>query len=336
MKHERVLLEHGGGGQLTSELLAQKILPHLGNPYLNRLEDSALLEIGDRKICFTTDSFIVDPIFFPGGDIGKLAVCGTINDLSVCGGKPLALSAGLIIEEGLEMEVLETIIKSMALTAQWAGVPIVTGDTKVVPHGAADKIFINTSGIGIVDYVTSISVASIQEGDAIIVSGTIGEHGATILQQREGLTGESSLHSDVAPLDKLVEKILASSPHVHCMRDATRGGLGSILVELAQQSNFLFNIKERAIPIKEEVRSMGEIIGGEPLFFACEGRIAVFCAAADDEKVLAAMHSDENGRTAAIIGRVGEKGRGRLIMETLIGGSRELDLPTGELAPRIC
>ena len=337
MNHERILLEHGGGGQLTSDLITQKIIPYFGNAFLDVLEDSAFLKIGDKKICFTTDSFIVDPIFFPGGDIGKLAVCGTINDLAVCGGKPIALSVGFIIEEGLDMEILETIIKSMAATAKSAGVSIVTGDTKVVPRGAVDKIFINTSGIGIVDYTGTLSPRSILAGDVIIINGDIGEHGATILRQREDIGLESSLASDVAPLNKLVEKILLTSPNVHCMRDATRGGLGAILVELANQSSASFSICEQDIPISAEVMGMANIMGMNPIFFACEGRMALFCSADDAEKILTVMHADASGHNATIIGSVTAKGQGgRVIMQTTIGGTRELDLPIGELTPRIC
>lgn len=336
MKYNEILLEHGGGGLLSNELIAETFLPHFRNACLERLEDSAVFMIGDKKICFSTDSYVVDPIFFPGGDIGSLAVHGTVNDIAVCGGRPLFMSAGFIIEEGFSMDALEQIIQSMAGAAKRAGVPIVTGDTKVVPRGAADGLFINTSGIGIVDYEGIISVGSIVPGDAVIVSGTIGDHGAAILSKREGLGFTSGILSDSAPLNGLVERVLKASPRIHCMRDATRGGLGAILAEIAKQSDLTLTIREQDIPLRDEVRGICEILGLDPLFLACEGKTAVFCAADDADKVLEAMRGHEYGRDAALIGRVLEKGRGRLILQTAIGGSREVDLPVGELVPRIC
>lgn len=336
MKHDTILLEHGGGGLLSNELIVSRFLPLFRNPYLERMEDSAIFTIGKQKVCFSTDSYVIDPIFFPGGDIGSLAVHGTVNDLAVCGGTPLFLSAGFIIEEGFRMNELEKIVRSMAEAADRAGVSIVTGDTKVVTRGAADGIFINTSGVGIIDYGGILSVKSIEPGDVVIVSGTIGDHGATVLSRRQELGFQSQVQSDSAPLNGLVRDILSASPSIHCMRDPTRGGLGAILVEIAGQSGCVIEIVEREIPVRDEVRGICEILGFDPLFLANEGKIVVFCAADSAEVVLETMKMHEYGRDAAIIGRVSERGRGRLILHTAIGGSREVDLPTGELVPRIC
>lgn len=336
MKHDRILLEHGGGGLLSHELITEVFLPLLKNPCLERLEDSAVIRVGDRMLCFTTDSYVIDPVFFPGGDIGSLAVHGTVNDLSVCGGKPLAMSAGFILEEGFPMEGLRRITLSMAEAARKAGVAIVTGDTKVVARGAADGLFINTSGIGLVEYPAPLSVKSIEPGDAVIVSGTIGDHGAAVLSKRRELGVISEVRSDSAPLNGLIAAILEASPHIHCMRDPTRGGLGAILAEIAGQSGCLIELCEKDVPVREEVRGICEILGFDPLFLANEGKVAVFCAAADAEKVLTVMRAHEYGREAAVIGSVGGRGRGRLVLRTAIGGSREVDLPVGELVPRIC
>jgi hydrogenase expression/formation protein HypE len=336
MQYDRILLEHGSGGQLSSDLIAGTFLPLLKNPLLEKLEDGAVFEVGGAKLCFTTDSFVVHPRFFPGGDIGSLAIHGTVNDLAMCGGAPLVLSAGFILEEGFPMEELERIVRSLAEAAKKAGVAVVTGDTKVVPRGAADGLFINTSGIGIVCYESPLSVRSIRPGDAVLLSGPIGDHGAAILSCREDFGFVSRIESDSAPLNGLVETVLAASPAVHCMRDATRGGLGAILAEIAAQSGWRIAIREREIPVREEVRGICEVLGFDPLFLANEGRMALFCAGNAADVVLAAMRGHELGRDAALIGAVAEDRRGRLVMETLIGGSREIDLPTGELVPRIC
>jgi hydrogenase expression/formation protein HypE len=336
MKHDRILLEHGGGGLLSHELITEVFLPLLKNPCLERLEDSAVLQVGNQLLCFTTDSYVIDPIFFPGGDIGSLAVHGTVNDLSVCGGKPLAMSAGFILEEGFPLEDLRRITRSMAEAAKKAGVPIVTGDTKVVARGAADGLFINTSGIGLVEYPTPLSVKSIEPGDAVIVSGTIGDHSAAVLSKRRELGVISEIRSDSAPLNGLIGAILEASPNIHCMRDPTRGGLGAILAEIAGQSGCLIELREKDVPVREEVRGICEILGFDPLFLANEGKVVLFCAPEDAGRVLAVMKAHEYGREAAVIGAVGDRGRGRLILRTAIGGSREVDLPVGELVPRIC
>jgi len=336
MRVEQILLEHGSGGLLSHELVAETFLPLLKNPYLEQLEDAAVFDSVGQRYCLTTDSYVVHPIFFPGGDIGSLAVYGTVNDLAMCGGKPLFLSAAFILEEGFPMQHLERIVHSMAEAGRRAGVSIATGDTKVVPKGAADGIFITTSGIGLISYAPRLSVRSIRQGDSVILNGPIGDHGATILAQREDLGLSTPVRSDSAPLNGLVMKILHASDQVHCMRDATRGGLGAILAEIAQQAGLEIIIEEKAVLVREEVRGICEILGIDPLFLANEGRMAVFCASEDCEKILQCMHDHPLGQQAAVIGKVRDNKRGRLILDTIIGGSREVDLPTGELVPRIC
>jgi len=337
MKYDKILLEHGGGGLLSHELVTGKFLPLFRNEWLERLEDGAVFEIGGTRFCLSTDSYVVQPLFFPGGDIGSLAVHGTVNDIAMCGGDPLFLCAGFILEEGFPMADLERIIRSMSEAADLSGVRIITGDTKVVARGSADGLFINTAGIGIIRYVHSISVASIREGDVVIVSGTIGDHAAAIMSIREGLGLETGLLSDSAPLGGLVKAILDASPHIHCMRDPTRGGLGAILAEIAQQSGLEIIIDERPIPVRDAVKGVCEILGLDPLFLANEGKLVVFCPEGEGGRVLTAMQNHAYGRDAAIIGKVqGHVTRGRLVVNTMIGGSREVDLPTGELVPRIC
>lgn len=336
MNSERILLEHGGGGLLSNELISRLFLPLLRNPYLEDLGDGAVFALGQVRCCLSTDSYVVKPLFFPGGDIGSLAVHGTVNDLAMCGARPLYLTAGFIIEEGFPMDDLERITRSMADAARRAGVQVVTGDTKVVNRGAADGLYINTAGLGIIDYAEPISVRSILPGDVVIINGPIGNHGAAILCRREELRLASEIRSDSAPLNGLVAKILAATPRIHCMRDATRGGLGAILAEIAIQSGLEITIDEDRIPVCDDVRGICEILGFDPLFLANEGKAAVFCPADDAGKVLAAMHDHEQGREAVIIGSVTRKSRGRLILNTPIGGMREVDLPTGELVPRIC
>jgi hydrogenase expression/formation protein HypE len=336
MKYDKILLEHGGGGLLSNELISEYFLPRFQNPYLARLEDSAVLTIGNQKICFTTDSYVVSPVFFPGGNIGSLAVHGTVNDLSVCGGKPLHMSCGFILEEGFPFASLKIIIQTMAEAANVANVKIVTGDTKVVARGAADGIFINTSGIGIVEYPGTLSVKNIQPGDVVIVNGTIGDHGAAIIQARENLSLTSDILSDSAPLNDLIADILQASPNVHCMRDATRGGLGAILAEIAKSAQVRIDIDEKSIPIQENVRGICEILGFDPLFLANEGKMILFCPKSDADKVLTIMRNHKHGQNAAVIGMVSDIGKGRVVLKTCIGGERIVDLPTGELVPRIC
>ena len=336
MKYEEILLAHGSGGRLTSDLIECKFLPYLGNTYLEVLGDSAVFDLGGKRLCFTTDSYVINPVFFPGGNIGSLSVHGTVNDIAVSGGKPLFMSAGFILEEGFKMSDLETIIRSMADTADAAGVKIVTGDTKVVARGSADKIFINTSGVGIIDYEGEISLRSIEKGDVIILNGTIGDHGAAILSTREGLGLSSTLTSDCASLGGLVEGILKTSSRIHFMRDATRGGLGSILSEIAKGAVVRIEIREKDIPVKDEVRGLCEILGMDPIYIANEGKMVVICAREDASDVLSFMKSHIYGKDASIIGEVTESGETRVILHTAVGGSREIDMPVGELIPRIC
>jgi hydrogenase expression/formation protein HypE len=336
MKYDKILLEHGGGGLLSNELISEHFLPAFKNQYLAQLEDSAVFTIGNQKFCFTTDSYVVSPIFFPGGNIGSLAVHGTVNDLSVCGGKPIYMSCGFILEEGFPFASLQTIIRTMAAAAAEANVKIVTGDTKVVARGAADGIFINTSGIGIVEYSRALSVKSIQPDDVIIVNGTIGDHGAAVIQARENLSLSSDILSDSAPLNGLIAEILNASPNVHCMRDATRGGLGAILSEIAKSAQIRIDINENSIPVQDNVRGICEILGFDPLFLANEGKMILFCPESDADKVLTTMRNHKHGQKASIIGKVGKSTKGRVVLKTSIGGERMIDLPTGEMVPRIC
>lgn len=336
MQYDKILLDHGGGGLLMNELISQKFLPKLKNAYLERLEDGAVLDINNCKLCFSTDSYVVSPIFFPGGDIGSLSVHGTVNDLAVCGGIPLFLSAGFILEEGFSMKDLDKIIESMAQAAENAGVQIVTGDTKVVAKGAADGIFINVSGIGVVKYKGIISPRNVMSGDKVIINGTIGDHGAAILSKRQNLGFKSEIISDSAPLNSLVESILKVSSRIHCMRDATRGGLGAVLCEIAAQSKCQVIIEEEDIPVRKDVRGVCEILGIDPLFLANEGKMVLFCPAEEADRVLKTMKKHQYGKEAAVIGEVNKKERGRFVLNTVIGGAREVDLPTGELVPRIC
>ena len=336
MNGDRILLEHGSGGLLMNSLIRDIFVPFLHNEYLDRMGDSAVIRIGEMRICFTTDSYVVDPIFFPGGDIGSLAVNGTVNDIAVCGGNPAFLSVGLIIEEGFPLSDLKMIISSMGKAAEIAGVKVVAGDTKVVPRGSCDKIFINTSGIGIVDYASDISAQSIEAGDTIIVSGTIGDHGAAILSTRQDLGFKSDILSDCAPLNDLVAGILKACSTIRFMRDATRGGLGAVLVEAAQQSGLTFEISEISIPVRREVRGLCEILGLDPMFIANEGKMVVVCAHEDASEVISFMQTHPLGKDASIIGSVKTGPRPRVILDTIVGGSRETDLPEGELIPRIC
>jgi hydrogenase expression/formation protein HypE len=335
-QYEEILLAHGSGGRLTHDLITSKFLPHLGNSLLDVLGDSAVFDLGNKRLCFTTDSYVISPIFFPGGNIGSLSVHGTVNDIAVSGGRPLFMSAGFILEEGFGMDDLEAIIKSMANAAREAGVKIVTGDTKVVSKGSADKIFINTSGVGVIEYEGEISMERIAPGDLVIINGTIGDHGAAVMSTREGIGFSPNLTSDCASLNGLIEGILRLTPNIHFMRDATRGGLGAVLVEAAQGSGARIEINERDIPVKEEVRGLCEILGLDPLTIANEGKVVVFCPGSDADRVLTFMKGHVHGRDSAVIGTVTGSGEKRVILNTVVGGSRQIDMPVGELIPRIC
>jgi hydrogenase expression/formation protein HypE len=333
---DRILLAHGSGGAMSHDLIASLFIKAFQNPVLDRLDDMAVLEIGGARLAFTTDSYVVTPIFFPGGDIGKLAVCGTINDLSMSGARPLYLSAGFILEEGFPFRDLETIITSMQKTAAQAGVQIVTGDTKVVNRGGADGIFINTAGLGRVPEGVDISGRNARAGDKVLVSGSIGDHGIAILSSRVGFEFSTRLESDCAPLNDLVARMLEVSRDIHCLRDPTRGGLSTTLNELARQSKAAIWIEEVRIPIKEEVRGACELLGLDPFILANEGKLIAIVGAGEAGKILAAMKAHPLGRDAALIGEVREEPAGRVILRTSIGSTRIVDMLVGEPLPRIC
>jgi len=332
---DKVLLAHGSGGRLSHDLMERHIMPYLKNPILNKLDDSAVLELKGR-IAFTTDSYVIKPVFFPGGDIGRLAVCGTINDLATSGASAKYLSLGLIIEEGFPITDLERIIASVSSTAKEAGVLVVTGDTKVVDHGSCDGIFINTSGIGVIPEGVNISGSRASEGDRIIITGTIGDHGIAVMAQREGLKFSVPVESDRAPLNGMVSEILKVSPDIHCLRDPTRGGLAGTLNELAAQSDVGIMIEEGSIPVKDAVRGMCEILGFDPMYIANEGKMVVIAAPEDAAGIVAALHGNRHGRDAAVIGEVGSRHKGRVVLKTGLGASRIVDMLTGDLLPRIC
>ena len=332
---DKILLAHGSGGKLAHEIIHNSFLAALDNPILNLLDDSAIIEV-KGKLAFTTDSYIVQPIFFPGGDIGKLAVCGTVNDLAMVGASPLYLSLSFIIEEGLLLKDLERVVNSIKEAAEAAGVSIVTGDTKVVNRGSADRLFINTAGVGILPTGVSISGHNARPGDIVILSGTIGDHGVAVLSKREGLGFATKLESDCSPLNGLVAEMLQVSNAIHCLRDPTRGGLASTLNELAEQSGVSIRIEEEKIPLREEVASACEMLGLDPLHVANEGKLVAIVEPEDAEAVLERMQKNQYGQNAAIIGEVREEYPGRVVMKTRLGTSRIVDMLIGEPLPRIC
>ena len=332
---DRILLAHGSGGKLSHDLIEKSFVSALGNPLLNKLDDSAVFELCGR-LAFTTDSYTVSPIFFPGGDIGKLAVCGTVNDLAMSGATPLYLSLSFIIEEGLPTNELEKIVNSIRQAVNEAKVHIITGDTKVVNQGAADKLFINTSGVGLVPAGVDISGANAKPGDKVILSGSLGEHGIAILSKRQGLEFNVPIESDCAPLNRLVAEMLAVSANLHCLRDPTRGGLATTLNEFAQQSNVGIKIEEDTLPVNEAVQAACELLGFDPLHMANEGKLVAVVASSDADKILAKMRQNRYGAEAGIIGEIVEEHPGRVIMKTHLGSSRIVDMPVGELLPRIC
>ncbi|MBC7258850.1 MAG: hydrogenase expression/formation protein HypE [Chloroflexi bacterium] len=335
MKRETILLAHGSGGRLTHDLIRDVFQRALSNPFLDDLGDAAILPPPSVRIAFTTDSYVIRPIFFPGGDIGKLAVCGTVNDLSMVGARPLYLSIGFILEEGLPFADLERIVKSVAETARDAGVQVVAGDTKVVDKGSADRVFINTAGVGLIEDHVSLSPSHIRPGDAVLVSGTVGDHGIAVMAQREGLALSTSLVSDCAPLNGLAQAILTCGG-VRVMRDPTRGGLATTLVELAQAGDVGLEIEESAVPVNEAVRGACELLGLDPLYVANEGKLVAIVAAEAAEAALAAMHAHPLGRNARIIGRASQAHPGRVVLKTVLGVSRVVEMLTGEQLPRIC
>jgi hydrogenase expression/formation protein HypE len=332
---DKILLAHGSGGRLSHELVEKKLAPVLSNPMLDKMDDSAIFELKGR-IAFTTDSYTVSPIFFPGGDIGKLAVCGTVNDLAMSGATPLYFSLSLIIEEGLPVADLERIVDSIAQAVTEVGVKIITGDTKVVNKGNADKLFINTSGIGAIPPGVDISGANAMPGDKVIVSGNLGDHGIAVLSQRQGLEFNVPVDSDCAPLNKMVAEILAVTSNINCLRDPTRGGLATTLNELARQSNVGININEDSIPANEAVLAACELLGFDHLYVANEGKMVAIVSQEYAEKVLSQMKQNKYGAAATIIGDVVSEHPGKVVMKTRLGSSRIVDMLTGELLPRIC
>ena len=337
----KVTLAHGGGGKAMRDLVDDVFISAFKNDFLAPLEDQARFDLkslakhGDR-LAFTTDSYVVDPLFFPGGDIGKLAVCGTINDLVVGGAKPLYLSCSVIIEEGVEVELLRKIAVSMATTAEEAGVKIVTGDTKVVDRGACDKLFINTSGIGIIPDGLSLGADQAKPGDAVLVNGFLGDHGATILNARGDMALTTPIESDCASLNGLVAAILIAAPAVRFFRDATRGGLATVLNEIALASNVGIEIFEDRTPLRDEVRGFCEILGLDPLYLANEGKLVCIVPNEHADAALNAMQQHKLGKRAALIGHVKESKPGRVVMQTVFGGQRIVDMLVGDQLPRIC
>jgi hydrogenase expression/formation protein HypE len=332
---DKILLAHGSGGKLAHDLIVKNFVSALDNPLLAQMDDAAVFDVKHR-LAFTTDSYVVNPIFFPGGNIGKLAVCGTVNDLATSGARPLYLSLAMIIEEGLPLSDLRRVIESIKTTADEAGVKIVTGDTKVVNRGSADKLFINTSGIGIIPEGINISGSNARSGDKVILSGTIGDHGIAVLSKREGISFSTTLESDCAPLAGLVADMLQASRNIHSLRDPTRGGLATTLNELAEQSKVGIRIEEAQIPVKDAVLGACEMLGFDPLYVANEGKMIAIVAAEDADKILKAMRKHPYGKDAAIIGEVITNHPGRVAMKTLLGSSRIVDMLVGDLLPRIC
>lgn len=337
-QYSQVLLAHGGGGKLMNQLIEKMFLPVFGNLGENSPapHDSVALELLGGKIAFTTDSYVIRPLFFPGGDIGSLAVHGTVNDLAMSGARPLYLSAGFILEEGLPMTTLWNVVKSMQEAAKKAGVKIVTGDTKVVDKGKGDGIFINTAGVGIIEHGQVIAPQSVKPGDVLIVNGDVGRHGIAIMAVREGLEFETTIESDSAPVASLVLDLLAARITIHCLRDLTRGGLASALNEIAAGAGVNIHIDESAVPVREEVRGACEILGFDPLYVANEGRFVAFVPEEFVPLVLEVMRSHPLGADAHMIGRVTGSGAGVVTMQSQIGSSRILDMLSGEQLPRIC
>ena len=336
IKDDKILLGHGSGGKLSHTLVNEIFLPYFNNPALSKLDDGAIFETGGKKLAFSTDSYVVDPIFFPGGDIGKISVCGTVNDLSMMGARPLYLSAGFILEEGLPFNNLKKILQSMQEIANEAGIQIITGDTKVVPHGAADKIFINTAGVGEIIENVNVSGANAQVGDKILINGNIADHGVTVMAKREGLEMDIELQTDSAPLNKLVEEMLKAVPKIHVLRDPTRGGVATTLNEIAAQSKLGIKINEIDLPVSDNVQAVCEILGLDPLYIANEGKLLAFCPADMADALLDIMRKNKYGKNACIIGEVVEKPVGKVFLQTAIGGQRLIDMLAGEQLPRIC
>ena len=333
---DTITIGHGGGGRLARDLIKNLFLKHLDNPKLAPLGDSAVFELNGSKLALTTDSFVVKPIFFPGGDIGKLAVCGTVNDLAVSGAMPLYISCGMIIEEGFPLKDLETITLSIKEAAHKAGVEVITGDTKVIEKTKGENIYINTTGLGIVENSIELGIDKINVGDKIILSGTLGDHGIAVLSKREGFDFESTIESDCAPLNLITQAILKSG-RVRFMRDPTRGGLAAVLNEIAEDGSFRIEIAEDSIPVADEIKGICSILGLDPLYIANEGKVIVIAARDDADKVLKTMQDNPLGQKASIIGEVTGKGeKNGVYLKTSYGGTRILDMPADDPLPRIC
>jgi hydrogenase expression/formation protein HypE len=334
--YPQIVLGHGSGGRLSADLVRHLFVPLFDNPALAALNDQAVLDVNGARLAFTTDSFVVNPLFFPGGNIGSLAVHGTINDLAVSGATPLFLSAGFILEEGLLMDDLGRITTAMANACKAANVQLVTGDTKVVNKGHGDGVFINTAGIGLVPADLHIAADRARPGDAILISGTIGDHGMAIMSVREGLAFETEIVSDSAALHTLIAAMLAVTRDIHCLRDATRGGVAAVLNELADSSQVGFSLEESAVPVRPAVMAACEMLGMDPLYVANEGKLVAVVPSEHADAILAAMRAHPLGQDAAIIGRVVEEHPGMVVAQTAIGGRRVVDMPLGEILPRIC
>lgn len=333
---DKILLSHGSGGKQTNSLINDLFFKYFNNTVLNEMNDAAQLTLEGNRIAFTTDSFVVNPIFFNGGNIGKLAVCGTVNDIAVSGAKPLFLTSAFIIEEGFEINKLEEIVRSMAEEAIKAGVKIVAGDTKVVEKGSADGIFINTTGIGIIKDNVNIKASNARPGDAVIVNGTLGDHGMTIMCERNGLGFEGDIKSDCAALNGLVDSMLDVCTDIHVLRDATRGGVAAVLNEIAQASKVSIKLSEKNIPVSEEISGVCELLGLEPLYIANEGKLCAFVPEEYATEVLEAMKNHPLGINSAIIGKVVEDSNSKVYINTIVGGQRIVDMPSGQQLPRIC
>ncbi len=335
-EYPRVLLAHGGGGRLTQSLIERVLLPSFDNPYLAPLHDGALLEIGGQRLALSTDSYVVQPLFFPGGDIGRLGVFGTANDLAMCGARPLFLSCGLIIEEGFAMADLWRVVVSLKEAAQEAGVQIVTGDSKVVERGKGDGVFINTAGVGVVLPGVEIGPRRLRPGDEIVLSGSLGRHGIAIMALREGLDLDVAIESDSAPLFPMVEALAAEGIDIHMLRDPTRGGVSSALNEIAKKSGVGMVIEEERIVVEPGVQGVCEILGLDPLYVANEGNFLAFVASGQGKRAVEALRRHPHGREAAVIGRTVAEHDGTVVMRTRIGGERIVDVMSGEQLPRIC
>jgi hydrogenase expression/formation protein HypE len=335
-QYPHVLMAHGGGGKLMHQLIGKMFLTAFANPLLETQHDSTVVEWTGKKLAFTTDSYVVRPIFFPGGDIGSMAVHGTVNDLAMSGARPLYLSSAFILEEGLPMETLWRVVCSLRDAAKHCGVQIITGDTKVVDKGKGDGLYINTAGIGVIEHEQQIAPQNVRPGDGVLVSGDLGRHGMAIMAVREGLAFESQIESDSAPVADLVLELLRAGIEIHCLRDLTRGGLASALNEIAEAAGVKIAVEEKSVPVREDVHAACEMLGLDPLHVACEGRFAAFIAAKDVERALQIMRGHAVGAAAAIIGQVTESSTPLVTLKSAIGANRILDMPSGEQLPRIC